>query len=63
MTTPDIPRCCGTCASYVRDATGLDVILERRRDGMPHCKLTGKARGPESEKGCFVWKWDGKTRG
>jgi len=56
MTKPDIPRCCGTCASYVDEDMSLKATIERKRHGMPHCKLTGKIQGPEDEKGCFMWK-------
>ena len=63
MTNQDIPRKCGTCASYIDEDMSLEATIARKRSGMPHCGLTGKMQGPESEKGCFLWKWDGKARG
>lgn len=63
LSVGDIPRKCGTCAHYMDEDMSLEATIKRKRDGMPHCKQTGKMRGPESEKGCFIWKWDGKTRG
>lgn len=61
MTTQDIPRQCGTCGNYAQEDTSLEATIKNKRLGMPHCELTGKIQGPESEKGCFLWKWNGKV--
>lgn len=54
-------KCCGTCARWnsgeVAKAGSLTI-----RSADPTCKMTGKTRYAEHEKGCFAWReadiWD-----
>ncbi len=54
-------KCCGNCARWNSGSVEqIGTLTIRSKD--PTCKLSGKVRYAEHEKGCFTWKecdpWD-----